>query len=335
MAKQLLWAVSMYKAKAEIVNGLRVFADGKWLTCVGNKNVQVGDLIWTDGRCVYGFNKISQQSLVITTSSVTKWFIPILSNYEAYVYTKDGLIKIGDMPKEYGNTIIVSDGKIYSSNIRYTSHENAVLAVNVKNNDIYALYCANFSWHYPEGSSFTIQLLKNNEIISQFAGISSNIVKSFVDDDNNWFIAYKQTDAEDYESNSVAGGPPDPKYGFEHTIFTENIKEHYANALYLLRNSVKSAIFSQALGSEIEKHIYLIGRTPDMPHTIITQTVTTINKVSISHDNKMLNLIIPLNNGFYYIINSTYYEYFGKMSETPPSDFVKYQTPVFVNASIF
>ena len=26
----------------------------KWLTAIGNNAVSVGDLIWTDGKCVYG-----------------------------------------------------------------------------------------------------------------------------------------------------------------------------------------------------------------------------------------------------------------------------------------
>lgn len=44
----------MYKARAEQIYGNKVFAGGKWLTCIGNKNVHVGDYVWTDGRCAYG-----------------------------------------------------------------------------------------------------------------------------------------------------------------------------------------------------------------------------------------------------------------------------------------
>ena len=136
MAKQLLWAVSMYKAKAEIVNGLRVFADGKWLTCVGNKNVQVGDLIWTDGRCVYGFNKISQQPMVIisptnlycyTFDKTCEYFDEI-----AEKITKNGLayslddkkilqVETAERIKFIANDY---DGKIYFSNSK------TILAVN-------------------------------------------------------------------------------------------------------------------------------------------------------------------------------------------------------------
>ena len=44
----------MERAIAKAVKGRRVLADGRWLTCIGNKNVKAGDVIWTDGRCVYG-----------------------------------------------------------------------------------------------------------------------------------------------------------------------------------------------------------------------------------------------------------------------------------------
>ena len=61
-ATRLSWGVkSMYRVRAEKVSGNRVFAKGVWLTCIGNKPVSVGDLIYTDGRCVYGFYQESQQ----------------------------------------------------------------------------------------------------------------------------------------------------------------------------------------------------------------------------------------------------------------------------------
>ena len=56
----------MYRAKVEQISGSKVRAGGKWLTCIGNKNVRIGDLIYTDGRCVYGYDKESAALLVIT-----------------------------------------------------------------------------------------------------------------------------------------------------------------------------------------------------------------------------------------------------------------------------
>ena len=67
----------MYRATAEIVSGTRVYADGKWLQCIGNKCVSVGDRIWTDGRCVYGHLQESEQPKVITVAPDDEG-IPIL-----------------------------------------------------------------------------------------------------------------------------------------------------------------------------------------------------------------------------------------------------------------
>ena len=75
----------MYRARVDSVSGTKVFAAGKWLQCIGNKNVRVGDYIWTDGRCVYGNNQVPQQPLVITTSDDEG--IPILHiNYTTITY---------------------------------------------------------------------------------------------------------------------------------------------------------------------------------------------------------------------------------------------------------
>ena len=76
----------MYRARVDSVSGTKVFAAGKWLQCIGNKNVRVGDYIWTDGRCVYGNNQVPQQPLVIPTSKDDEG-IPILhSNYTTITY---------------------------------------------------------------------------------------------------------------------------------------------------------------------------------------------------------------------------------------------------------
>ena len=59
----------MYRARVQAISGTNIFADGKWLKCIGNKTFHVGELIWTDGRCVYGNHVIPQQPLVITTTT--------------------------------------------------------------------------------------------------------------------------------------------------------------------------------------------------------------------------------------------------------------------------
>ena len=49
----------MRQVRVTNVNGRKVQAGGKWLTTIGNRVVTVGDLVWTDGRCVYGHSPIS------------------------------------------------------------------------------------------------------------------------------------------------------------------------------------------------------------------------------------------------------------------------------------
>ena len=66
----------MYRARIQAISGTKVRADGKWLKCIGNKNFRVGELIWTDGRCVYGNHFTPQQPLVITAPPDEE--IPIL-----------------------------------------------------------------------------------------------------------------------------------------------------------------------------------------------------------------------------------------------------------------
>ena len=54
------------KVRVESVNGINVIAGGNSLRCIGNKTVRVGDYVWTDGRCVYGFERTPTQPIVLT-----------------------------------------------------------------------------------------------------------------------------------------------------------------------------------------------------------------------------------------------------------------------------
>ena len=71
----------IYRAKVEAVDGLRVKTGSKWLTCIGNKPVNVGDTILTDGRCVFGNYLYSQQSFVPIMPSKGPSTIPVLLRY--------------------------------------------------------------------------------------------------------------------------------------------------------------------------------------------------------------------------------------------------------------
>jgi len=49
----------MKQVRVTAVNGRKIQAAGKWLTTIGNRAVAVGDLVWTDGKCVYGHSPTS------------------------------------------------------------------------------------------------------------------------------------------------------------------------------------------------------------------------------------------------------------------------------------
>ena len=44
----------MKQERISRIQGSQVFAGGRWLTAIGNKTMRPGDIVWTDGRCVYG-----------------------------------------------------------------------------------------------------------------------------------------------------------------------------------------------------------------------------------------------------------------------------------------
>ena len=66
----------MKQVRVTSVNGRKIQANGKWLTAIGNRAVAVGDLVWTDGKCVYGHHSMSGSAGVIPSGKATE--IPLL-----------------------------------------------------------------------------------------------------------------------------------------------------------------------------------------------------------------------------------------------------------------
>ena len=85
----------MYRARIQAVSGSKVYADGKWLSCIGNKNFRAGEMVYTDGRCAYGNFQESQQPLVITTPQEEG--IPILMyRGTCYTFQKNNLKQVAE-----------------------------------------------------------------------------------------------------------------------------------------------------------------------------------------------------------------------------------------------
>ena len=182
----------MYRARAEKVSGKNVYAGGKWLICIGNKPVSVGDLIFTDGRCVYGFYQEAQQPMVITSQKIDE-FIPILAYdsekniWECYVLKipsmqlkKIGTIKlkserwhmITKQKEDSTNTVIYVDKDILSYlfisssvsewAIRAYGHLTFYDSSIDSQNNLYEIRCIDFD--YPEDRWIKASILKNGEV---------------------------------------------------------------------------------------------------------------------------------------------------------------------------
>lgn len=136
----------MYRARVEAVSGVRVRAGGKWLTCIGNKNVRVGDLIWTDGRCVYGHEQTPQQPHVITSDEDLA--IPILLNdgkNDIFFTFRKGQLQELKQAETKNQTRILNNksSKVYSSSKKTTGKVPYDISAANCGSDIYTLETSN------------------------------------------------------------------------------------------------------------------------------------------------------------------------------------------------
>ena len=189
----------MYRVRAEKVSGNRVFAKGVWLTCIGNKPVSVGDLIYTDGRCVYGFYQESQQPLVITTSRPIDDGIPIITvndrNKHLYYTYRKGILQETVPHDENGkeirdnSTIMMING--YKDEVYFEDAPNGVvnnlkrpiIAANVdKQGNLYRMVNAR-----QDGN---VEIWKNDACIKTLSYEQGNnyhtIAWGFIENENDW-----------------------------------------------------------------------------------------------------------------------------------------------------
>ena len=94
----------MRKGQVTDVSGRHVCVSGKWVTCIGNKTPSVGNLVWTDGRCVYGNEQEGGGSSVVY-SARTKGAIPILSGRECYLYQQNHLKDLGPLAHGWASSM--------------------------------------------------------------------------------------------------------------------------------------------------------------------------------------------------------------------------------------
>lgn len=212
----------MYRAKVEAISGIKVYAGGKWLRCIGNKSVRVGDMVWTDGKVVYGDYQESQQSVVITAPEEDDEGIPIIISAEdsfgrhqstrgLYNYKKNKLKfieRLGDdkegmMINDYKKQVYYAKD-IPNINLGGSKYKS-LLATNInKQGDrfdvvsIYDFIPESPDSEYGDIENEKIQICKNNTVIQTF-----NLAQIFYE--NVWSecpspppLPFVQANIEDY-----------------------------------------------------------------------------------------------------------------------------------------
>ena len=210
----------MYRARVEQISGVNVRAGGKWLRCIGNKPVRVGDLIWTDGKCVYGYEKDSMTPLVITNNKETLTLIipvfvgkKIISYYQkfncisldceinnlpdgtfdffcfkgvVYVYDKSGLNIVHSANCDAKKNIykICSVPEIDSADDSIT-HRLSKILIKRNSETLFILDVAKETDIVAEDSRVLVQSL-GEDYQYTFTSDDTDIVWSFVENENNW-----------------------------------------------------------------------------------------------------------------------------------------------------
>ena len=183
----------MYRARAEKVSGKKVYAGGKWLICIGNKPVSVGDLIFTDGRCVYGFYQESQQPMVISQKKIIGAIPLITQNWRNqclyYTYRNGNLQEItlrDENGKEIKDTKTVLMINSYKDKVFVEKNlfdRKPILAANVdKQGNLYRMI--NFK------DERGIAIFKNEEMVKTISdeiySQDDTIAWAFIENENDW-----------------------------------------------------------------------------------------------------------------------------------------------------
>lgn len=86
----------MQKSLISSVKDGMALVNGKWMQLIGNLNAEKGDMVWNDGRCIFG-NSMEGGGSIVTTSSDTDG-IPLLQKYlsgKKYVYRHQCFMRSG------------------------------------------------------------------------------------------------------------------------------------------------------------------------------------------------------------------------------------------------
>lgn len=140
----------MQRAIVTAVSGSRICAHGRWLTAIGNKSFHPGDVVWTDGRCIYGNSfEAGGTAPVISQSEAC---VPLLMrDGTRAVYHKGKIIKYA---KGQDHTLMASRGSAFA----FADGKTLDLHLDEQGNQ-YALQGGEYRYHdIGDGESFEDQL---------------------------------------------------------------------------------------------------------------------------------------------------------------------------------
>lgn len=319
----------MYQARVEAVSGTKVFADGKWLTCIGNKIVRVGEYIWTDGRVVYGYHQEAQQPLVITAPEDLG--IPIaFYNGEIYTFKKNKLEALGTLNTAKRFESMINDKK---GNVYFDSYD-CVLAENIDSDgNLFSLIATAMREYY---GTISIKVLKNNECMQTIdlepfrdatlaatptSGESYHVYSQiknkryidiwwgFIENENDWAFLFLTSAGEGITYDFIYD-LYDPYKNYGHMTL-EFFRLHYVtpnqNVILSEMTSIDLPHFdgwSKFADGNDYFNAYRVGSS------------------SWKHDDKeILNIKFPLQDNFYYKVSKTKHnDYFITSYENPPED---------------
>ena len=215
----------MYRARVEAVSGLKVRAGGKWLTCIGNRVVRAGDMVWTDGRCVYGHDREAQTPLVIVNPKKEDTAIPMLfydgKDYnfneryctfsvnssklqEDYVLNQKSRLNERYLINDAYSKVYVSPFLITASSDATSTTATYTIAMNIdKAGNVYEIrrklreyaytrYFSAYTYLTDYNDELTVYILKNGQIVREI-NLTSEIEK-------------QKSDAENFATSHTIGG---------------------------------------------------------------------------------------------------------------------------------
>ena len=300
----------MYRARVVAVSSNKIFADGKWLTCIGNKNFSVGEPVWTDGRCAYGNYRDSQQPLVITAPQENDIGIPIVINaldnwIQFYTYFTRLKVSrfVGEEYRGFNASKSLSMINDYKSNIYLFSKEFYPMNIT-QNGDIYTLKYTSkntinlfknerliYTKNLPEDTSQTTYI---GEVISS-SSMKTNFYWGFVEDEFKWAVMAITNEHSGEARNWMGELPSNPGREIECSEGTNT----YTQTTFLIDRDSTTPIF-QVVSTVYAYHKGVFEDFADEVH--------------ISNANQVTNLLsqpsIPLQDNYYYKIISANYPAF-------------------------